>query len=246
MRDRLGGAARAALVLGLCGAVTACGGAGTGADDAPVVFAAASLASAFEDLETSEAAVFSFGGSSGLVDQIAGGAPADVLASADTANMDRAVEEGLIVGEPVNFATNGLILITPPDNPGGVTGLDDSLAGAKLVVCAIEVPCGRASFDLARDVGIELEPVSEELSVTDVLGKVTSGEADAGLVYTTDAMAAGERVNIIAIPSAIDHLNDYWIALVAGGNERAGAQFIDVVTGPEGQRVLAEYGFGAP
>lgn len=221
--------------------------AGCGSSDSQgTVFAAASLSAAFEEIDGDAGSAMSFGGSSGLVDQLAGGASADVFASADTANMDRAVEEGLIAGDPVKFATNGLILVTPPDNPAGVTGLDGSLAGAKLVICAPEVPCGRASQELAADLGLELQAVSEELSVTDVLGKATSGEADVGLVYTTDATAAGEKVHQIEIPAASAHLNDYWIALVAGGDREAGQAFIDQVMGPNGQRILAEYGFGAP
>src|SRR5690625_4394504 len=189
----------ASVTLG-AGAVAGCGA----SEGEATVFAAASLSAAFGDIAAggdaapgSGSAVFSFGGSSGLVDQLVGGAPADVFAAADTANMDRAAAAGLIAGEPVQFATNELTLVTPPDNPAAITGLDTSLAGAKLVVCAPEVPCGRASRELAADAGIELTPVSEELSVTDVLGKVTSGEADAGLVYVTDATAAGDKVQQI-------------------------------------------------
>lgn len=253
----------ASVTLG-AGAVAGCGA----SEGEATVFAAASLAAAFGDIAAggdaaggdagdggaaggdaapgSGSAVFSFGGSSGLVDQLVGGAPADVFAAADTANMDRAVAAGLIAGEPVQFATNELTLVTPPDNPAAITGLDTSLDGAKLVVCAPEVPCGRASRELAADAGIELTPVSEELSVTDVLGKVTSGEADAGLVYVTDASAAGNKVQQIEIAAAADHVNDYWIALVAGGDAEAGQAFIDQVMSAAGQKVLADYGFGAP
>lgn len=238
----------ASVTLG-AGAVVGCGA----TEGEATVFAAASLAAAFGDIAAggdaapgSGSAVFSFGGSSGLVDQLAGGAPADVFAAADTANMDRAVAAGLIVGDPVQFATNELTLVTPPDNPAAITGLDTSLAGAKLVICAPEVPCGRASQELAADVGIELTPVSEELSVTDVLGKVTSGEADAGLVYVTDATVAGDKVQQIEIAEAADHFNDYWIALVAGGDAEAGQTFIDQVMSAAGQKVLADYGFGTP
>lgn len=210
------------------------------------VFAAASLAVAFEDLAADAGAAMSFSGSSGLVDQLAGGAGADVFASADTANMDRAVAAGLISGEPVKFATNRLVLVTPPDNPAEITGLDVSLMNTKLVICGPEVPCGHASQNLAADVGVKLEAVSEELSVTDVLGKVTSGEADAGLVYITDAIRAGDRVHQIQIPEAASHLTEYWIAPVAGGDQAAGAKFIERVTGLTGQKILAEHGFGAP
>lgn len=179
------------------------------------------------------------------MDQLSGGAPADVFASADQANMDRAVEAGLIDGNPVQFATNYLVLITPADNPAGVMGLDASLADAKLVVCAPEVPCGAATQRLAEATGVTLAPVSEETKVTDVLGKVTSGEADAGLVYATDATGAGDAVKVIEVPGADKDPNTYWVARVAGAKHpQAADAFIAALTGDEGRRVLTEAGFG--
>ncbi|GAB3811173.1 molybdate ABC transporter substrate-binding protein [Tessaracoccus terricola] len=235
----VGAALLAAALLG----ATACSAA---EEAAPVVFAAASLTNPFEELadDAAEPADFSFGGSNGLVDQLVGGAPADVFASANTSTMDRAVEEGVIEGEPVRFATNVLVLVTPAGNPAGITGLDQSLDGAKLVVCAPEVPCGEATAALAETVGITLQPVSEESAVTDVLGKVTSGEADAGLVYATDAAGAGEDVETIEIPESSQHVNEYWIAAVVGGDAEAAASFIGLVTGQQGQDLLVEFGFG--
>ena len=210
-----------------------------------VVFAAASLHAAFEDIADGADVRSSFDGSSGLVDQIAGGAPADVFASADKRNMDKAVEKELIDGEPTMFATNTLVLVTPPDNPAGVTGLDESLDGAKLVVCASDVPCGGATNRLAEAVGVSLKPVSEETSVTNVLGKVTAGEADAGLVYATDATGAGDKVHTIDVPEAKNDPNTYWIAAVRGGNSAKARAFIEQVTG-DGQQTLSDYGFGPP
>nr|WP_108870040.1 molybdate ABC transporter substrate-binding protein [Tessaracoccus timonensis] len=214
-------------------------------NDGTVVFAAASLHAAFEELAEGSNVSFSFDGSSGLVDQIAGGAPADVFASADKRNMDKAVEKELIDGEPKMFATNTLVLVTPADNPAGVTGLDDSLDGAKLVVCAADVPCGGATNRLAETVGVSLKPVSEETSVTNVLGKVTAGEADAGLVYATDATGAGDKVYTIEIPEAKNDPNTYWIAAVRGGDSVKARAFIEQVTG-DGQKTLSDYGFGPP
>ena len=216
------------------------------------VFAAASLTDPFtelaEDFEEANPGVevrLSFDGSSGLVDQIAGGAPADVFASADAKNMDRAVDEGLVAGEPVLFATNVLTLITPPGNPAGITGFDESLDGTRLVICADGVPCGNATRALAESAGLELQPVSEESKVTDVRGKVTSGEADAGIVYTTDATAAGDAVEAIEISGAEDDPNRYPIAVLAEAEHPDLArQFIDSVTGRDGQAALASYGFG--
>jgi len=241
MRKRLWKIGAAVSLLAGASTLAAC----TGDASETTVFAAASLADVFTEIDDGNS-VLSFGGSSSLVDQLAGGARADVFASADAANMDRARAEDLISGRPVKFATNSLVLVTEANNPLAITGLDDSLDGAKLVTCAPQVPCGRASQELAADLGVELKPVSQELSVTAVLGKVTSGEADAGLVYGTDAARAGDQVEQVEIPRAGDHLNEYWIALVAGGNVAAGQEFIDQVTGAYGQEMLADRGFGAP
>lgn len=248
-----------AAVVGLSLLAGCSAGCGVGGDDDEgvqtlTVFAAASLTSAFTeiagDLEQADPGIrvrLSFDGSSGLVDQIAGGAPSDVLASADTRTMDRAVEQGLIAGEPTLFATNELTLITPPGNPAGVTGLDASLEGTRLVVCAEAVPCGSAARDLAATAGIALRPVSEEVSVSDVRGKVVSGEADAGIVYATDAAAAGDRVERVAIAGAATRPNRYPIAVLARAADPALAQsFIDAVVAAEGRSVLTAAGFGPP
>ncbi len=163
----------AALLLTACSPTTESG------DDPVTVFAAASLQQVFPELSRQAGieANFSFDGSSGLVDQIHGGAPADVFASADQRTMDRAVELGLIDKAPQMFATNVLVLVVSAGNPGGVTGLDSSLDHAKLVVCAPEVPCGGATVALAEKQGVTLHPVSEESKVTDVVGKVASGRS---------------------------------------------------------------------
>lgn len=224
-------------------------------DDNPqqlTVFAAASLAGAFSQIadgfEQDHPGIdvrFSFDGSSGLVDQIVGGAPADVFASADVRTMDRAVTEGVVAGEPSVFATNVLTLITPPGNPAGITGLDSSLDGTRLVVCAEGVPCGNATRSLAASAGLELQPVSEESAVTDVRGKVTSGEADVGIVYSTDARAVADEVEQIPIAGAEATPNRYPVAVLDRAADSALAgQFVDAVTGSDGRAVLAEFGFG--
>ena len=248
---------RAAAMVAVVGLSLLAGCASGGDDDEGgdlTVFAAASLSGAFteiaEQVERSEPGVsirLSFGGSTGLVDQLAGGAPADVFAAADVVTMDRAVDAGLVAGEPVPFATNVLTLITPPGNPAGITGLDASLDGARLVVCADGVPCGSATRELAEAVGVELRPVSEESAVTDVRGKVTSGEADAGIVYVTDALAAADRVEQVPIAGADTAPNVYPIAVLDRAADSAPARrFVDAVTGPAGRAVLAEHGFGPP
>ena len=218
------------------------------------VYAASSLTTAFEEIgEVFEAehegvgVEFSFAGSSDLVAQIQQGAPADVFASADESNMDKLVADGLAAGDPVVFATNTLRIAVPPGNPAGVTSLQDLEGDLDVVVCAPEVPCGAAAKQAADNVGVLLRPVSEEQSVTDVLGKVASGEADAGLVYVTDVIAAGDSVEGVAFPEAEYVVNRYPIVPEVDAEEPDLAQdFVDLVTGDEGRRVLREAGFGPP
>lgn len=231
-------------------------GASAGADitGEVTVFAAASLQDAFEELAASfqdahpgARIAFDFQGSQDLVTALDGGSPADVLATANNSTMTDAANKGL-VGEQTEFATNVLTLIVPAGNPAGVTGINDgSLDGADLVVCAPEVPCGEATQKLAAELGVTLNPVSEEQKVTDVRGKVESGEAQAGIVYTTDAAKAGDKVEAIALP-ANSVINHYPIALTkSAANSQAAQAFIDYILSPEGQKVLQDtYGFGAP
>ena len=176
---------------------------------------------------------------------LAGGDSADVLATANNSTMKTAADQKL-VGSQTEFATNVLTLIVPKGNPKKITGLDSSLDGANLVICAPEVPCGEATKKLAQAQGITLKPVSEEQKVTDVRGKVESGEADAGIVYTTDAAAAKDKADKIDIPDG-GVVNHYPIAQTAKPENPAGAQaFIDAVTGKTGQEILAKHGFGKP
>jgi molybdate transport system substrate-binding protein len=236
-------------------ALTGCAGDAAADDVTLTVFAAASLSGAFEEIgdqfEAEHPGVqvqFNMAGSSSLVEQIRAGAPADVFASADEPTMDRAVEADAVSGEPRPFATNVLTLVTPPDNPAGIASLQDAAAeGVNLVVCAPQVPCGNATVALARDAGIPLTPVSEESSVTDVLGKVTSGEADAGLVYATDATGAGDAVHTVALEGAEAAVNTYPVARLAEAEHGELAEaFVDYVLGAQGQQVLKDDGFGRP
>lgn len=216
------------------------------------VLAAASLQKAFEEIEKTVEkdnpgldVTFDFQGSQDLVASLAGGDSADVLATANNSTMKTAADQKL-VGSQTEFATNVLTLIVPKGNPKKITGLDSSLDGANLVICAPEVPCGEATKKLAKAQGITLNPVSEEQKVTDVRGKVESGEADAGIVYTTDAAAAKDKADKIDIPDG-GVINHYPIAQTAKPENPAGAQvFIDAVTGKTGQEILAKHGFGKP
>ena len=251
--------ALAGLVLAAVTAVVAgCSGTtGAGTDGGPsiTVFAAASLRSAFTDLgQRFEAqhpgtrVVFNFGGSSDLFTQLDQGAPGDVFASADTANMTKATRAALTASEPVNFATNVLTIAVPPGNPGHVASFADlTRPELKVVVCAPQVPCGNATKRVEDVTGIHLKPVSEESSVTDVLGKVVTGQADAGLVYVTDAAGAGDKVDAVPFPEAAKIVNRYPVAVLrTSENPDVASSFVAFVLGREGRQVLSAAGFGTP
>ncbi|MFC7491422.1 MULTISPECIES: molybdate ABC transporter substrate-binding protein [unclassified Knoellia] len=224
------------------------------------VFAAASLQKSFEqigeDFEVSHPGVtvrFSFGGSSGLVAQLSDGAPADVLATANEPTMDKAVAEDLVAGEPTPFVSNTLQIVVPRDNPARIRSFADlAESGAKVVLCAPAVPCGAAAVAVEKAGGIDIKPVSEEQAVTDVLGKVRSGEADAGLVYVTDVRAANSsgasaEVTGLDFPEAESAVNVYPIAALRGATDaRLAGEFVAATTSVEGQKVLRAAGFAAP
>lgn len=227
--------------------------AGCGSPPAPhrvVVFAAASLRPAFTELgevlraaDPDAAVEFSFAGSADLLAQLSGGARADVFASADTASMDRAVRAD-VVGRPAAFATNTLTIVVAPGNPKRISVFGD-LARVSVVTCAPQVPCGAATTRIEDVTGVDLAPVSEESSVSDVLNKVVTGQADAGLVYVTDARAAAGRLTAVAIPEAATAVNTYWIAPAKDADNPAAARrFIESVTGPPGRDILRRAGFG--
>lgn len=216
------------------------------------VYAAASLKNAFTDLKaTFEKAnpdatvVLSFDGSAVLATQINQGAPADVFATADEANMDKI---GDLASDPTSFATNTLVIITAPGNPQQVESLKDLTDPAlKVAICAAEQPCGAASLKAEQAAGITITPVTQETSVSGVVTKVTSGQVDAGLVYVTDAKAAGDSVATVDDPVFADILNVYPITTTAKSANPNGARaFVELVLGDEGQSVLDGYGFGAP
>ena len=248
-----GGSASNSSTGAASGAASASASSGEGKATGKVtVLAAASLQGAFEEIEKTVEkdnpgldVTFDFQGSQDLVASLAGGDSADVLATANNSTMKTAADQKL-VGDQTEFATNVLTLIVPKGNPKKITGLDSSLDGANLVICAPEVPCGEATQKLSSALGVTLNPASEEQKVTDVRGKVESGEADAGIVYTTDAAAAKDKADKIDIPDG-GVVNHYPIAQTASPENAAGAKvFIDAVTGKTGQEVLAKYGFGKP
>ncbi|MFC4564816.1 molybdate ABC transporter substrate-binding protein [Nocardiopsis mangrovi] len=216
------------------------------------VFAAASLTESFEELgtrfEESEPGVtveFNFAGSSELAQQINEGAPADVFASANPANMDLVAEAGGADGEPAVFVRNILEIAVPPDNPAGVGELAD-LAGedVSVALCAVEVPCGAAAQAVLDDSGVEITPVTEEEDVRAALTKVELGEVDAALVYRTDVIAAEGAVTGIEFPEAESAINDYPIAALAEAPEPELARaWVELVTSETGAEVLGDAGF---
>ena len=203
-----------------------------------------SLAGAYEDDHPNVDIRLTFAGSSDLASQINEGAPADVFASANESQMGAVGEH--IDGTAALFASNTLTIAVPRGNPGGVTGFA-SLAdpGLKVVVCAPEVPCGAATSILENTLGVTLSPVSELTNVTDVLGAVSSGEADAGLVYVTD-LARATDVEGISFAGSDVAVTRYPIAVLAASHARSDARdFVDFVLGPKGRSALANAGFGA-
>ena len=217
------------------------------------VFAAASLTESFTALgkqfEAAHPGVtvkFSFAGSSGLVQQLTNGAKADVFASADQTNMDKAVQGGVIDGQPTVFATNKLAIAVSPGNPKSIKSFADlKKAGLKVVVCAQQVPCGSAAKKVEEATKVTLSPASEEQDVKAVLAKVQSGDADAGLVYVTDATSAAGKVDKVDFPESAQAINNYPIAVVKGGQADLAKQWDDFVLGAEGKTELSKVGFGA-
>ena len=243
-------AAALALVLSACGA-------GDKADDSQTitVFAAASLKSTFteigEQCKTDNPGMsveFSFAGSSDLVTQLTQGAQADVFASADTKNMDKAAQAGLLEGDPVNFASNTLTIVVAPGNPEQVKSFQDlTKPGLAVVVCAPQVPCGSATQKVEEATDVDIEPVSEESSVSDVLNKVTTGQANAGLVYVTDATSAGDKVTAVPFPESADAVNTYPMAILKSSeHQELARKFVEAVTSDAGQKTLSAAGFAKP
>lgn len=214
-----------------------------------LVHAAASLSDAFPVAgELFEAehpgldVVFNFAGSQTLAQQISSGAPGGVFASANETQMERVTD--LLAGEPTTFATNNLLIVTPAGNPAGIDSLDDlSSEDVTLVLAQEDVPVGGYSRDVLAAAGVEVTPASLELDVRSVLTKVATGNADAGIVYSTDA-ATTDDVETIAIPADVNVEATYPIGAIAGDQAAAGAAFVAFVLSDAGQQVLSDHGFG--
>ena len=228
------------------------------------VFAAASLNDAFGEVKTDLEAehpgltvTYNFAGSQALVTQLGEGAEADVFASANNTQMTAAQEKDLVNSDPVTFARNKLVIVTPADNPAGIDSPDDlGSAEVRLVLAQADVPAGRyareAVCGMAQDTAafgddfvkrVAGNVVSEEEDVRDVLAKVELGEADAGIVYVSDAFVGGDQVQQIEIPAEFNIIATYPISTVTGGDEALGDAFIAYVLSDDGQATLADFGF---
>ncbi|HEY1281321.1 MAG TPA: molybdate ABC transporter substrate-binding protein [Acidimicrobiales bacterium] len=242
------------LVAAACGSDNSGGSAATTVAVAGniTVFAAASLTDAFNEIGAAftkaypqAKATFSFDASSALVQQITQGAPADLFASADQANMDKLTKAGLNGAPPQVFANNLLGIIVPAGNPKGIKGVQDlAHPDLKVILCADGVPCGTYAKQILTAAGVTVNPVSLEQNVKGVVTKVTTGEADAGIVYVTDIAAAGTKAAGVEIPKDINVVAVYPIAATKTSQNTAVDQaFIGFLLGSQGQSILAKYGF---
>src|SRR5580693_3504623 len=218
------------------------------------VFAAASLMGTFTQLgkqfdaaHPGDTVKFSFGPSSGLATQITSGAPADVFASAAPANMDSVVKAG-DASNPQTFAKNTMEVATPPKNPGKVTSVNDlAKKSVKVALCQPQVPCGVVAAEVFKNAGIKVKPVTLQADVKSVLTQVELGSVDAGMVYVTDVMAAGDKVKGVPISASDNASTLYPIATITDSKHKSVAQsFVAYVLSPAGQQVLTAAGFKQP
>jgi molybdate transport system substrate-binding protein len=216
------------------------------------VFAAASLTASFNALgiafrkaNPGVGVNFNYAGTPTLVTQIEQGAPADVFASADTTNMDKLTADGFTSGSSEVFARNQLEIVIAPGNPKGIAGLADlAKPGVIYITEGPTVPAGRYSLQALATAGVKVNPKSFETSVAGVISKIELGEADAGIVYSTDIQAAGSRVRAVPIPTANNVIATYPIVAVKGTKyQDIDNAFIAYVLSATGQSMLATFGF---
>lgn len=214
------------------------------------VFAASSLTEAFTEMaEAFERdrdgldVRLTFGGSGSLARQLGDGAQADVFASADEIAMESL---GDAVGAPAVIAKNRLVIVVEPGNPKHVKGLESLSGDIVLVVCAPEVPCGRYADAALERAGVTVQPASREENVKAVVARVALGEADAGIVYATDAIAAGEQVARVDIGADVAPDASYTMAVVEASESDLADDWLRFVLSQRGQDILERHGFLAP
>ena len=253
---RLAAAGSFAVVAALAGGCASDDGAGTDQDAGRSldVLAASSLTEVFESLaETFESehpgveVRLVLESSTTLANQVVEGAPADVLATADEKSMQLVLDSGDAATSEL-FATNELVLVTPKDNPALITDFEDlDDPSVSYVACVETAPCGALAARLLEENDVTAAPRSLEVDVKAVLAKVVADEADAGLVYATDAFAAAGDVTTWPIPGSDDALTVYPIAVVEGSaDQELAEEWVDLVLSAEGQDVLEQAGFGPP
>jgi molybdate transport system substrate-binding protein len=220
-----------------------------------VVFAATSLTDIFNKIATEfdkanpgVTIKFNYNGSSTLATQITQGAPADVFASASPTNMTTVTDKSLTSTTPKIFTRNQGEIMVEAGNPKHIKSISDlANSSIKVVTCAAQVPCGALATAIFKNAGVTVKPVSQEQNVGGVITKVTLGEADAGIVYVTDVKANGTKTTGVPIPADQNSITDYPIAEIKHApNATAAAAFINYVLGPDGQQILASYGFLPP
>ena len=237
--------------------LAACGGDGDGEGDEQTltVLAAASLTETFtqlaQDFEDEHPGVdveLVLGSSATLAEQAVDGAPGDVLATADERSMTVAEDCDVLAAAPEGFVSNRLTLVTPPDNPAAITSLADlDDTSVDYVVCAASAPCGAVAVEVLDAAGVTAPPASEEVDVKAVLARVVQGEADAGLVYRTDAVAAGDDVTEVPIDEADAFTTTYFVAPIDGsapGTSDLADEFVALVRSDSARQVFQQAGFG--
>jgi molybdate transport system substrate-binding protein len=244
----------AASAVAIAALVAACGSGSSNASSSadrprPTVFAAASLTKVFPMIDPN--AKYTFGGSGALETQIEQGAPADVFAAASP-KQPAALYAKKLVDKPVEFATNRLVLIVPKSNPAHITSVNDiTKPGVKLVICNATVPCGDYARNAFMNLGITKAAmknvVSQTTDVTQTVAEISTGQADAGFVYITDARAATGKVRVIELPAqAKPDTKDYIVILRSATHQAAAQAFVKKVLSPQGQAMLQAAGFGKP